>query len=455
MSNAGSAGVALRGPGRPQRVAAPVVATLVPWLGVAGLAACAVFAIWIAAAAADGRYLLELPGGANPAWIDGPLRGLSTAIGPLGPRSFSAAVLGLAAAYLLALACAGSVSLRVAMIAIVVSNVAFTLGPTLVSTDVFGYIAYARLELLHGLNPYINAPSAAPHDAILPLVYWKHATSPYGPLFTLASAPLALLPPASALWIYKAIAGIASIALAALVARIAATRGSNPARAAIFVGLNPVLLVYAVSGAHNDLLGTLLVLGAIALAMRGRARAAAGTAVAAAAIKVTLGLALPFVLIGSGHRRRAITGAAVAIALGGLATLALFGTHVFEQLHRIMTDPRFDILGSGPDRLATALGTHIGPGVRAVSVASAAMAAALALMAAWRGRDWITAAGWATLALLVSLASLAPWYLVWLLPLAALGRSRALRVAALLATGYLLALHVPALGGHPWLSAPG
>jgi hypothetical protein len=364
-------------------------------------------------------------------------------------------VLGLALAYLLALACAGSVSLRVALLAIVVANLAFTLGPTVVSTDVFGYIAYARLEVLHGLNPYITAPIAAPHDAILPLVFWKHATSPYGPLFTLASAPLALVSPAAALWIYKALAGIASIALAVLVARIAATRGLNPARAAIFVGLNPVLLVYAVSGAHNDLLGMLLVLGAIALALRGRAAAGAGTAVAAAAIKLTLGLALPFVLIAGGRRRRAIAGAAVTLATLVLATLTVFGTQVFEQLHRITTDPQFDIAASGPDRLATALGTHIGPGVRAASVAIAALAAALALISAWRGRDWITAAGWAMLALIVSIASLAPWYIVWVLPLAALGRSRTLCVAALVATGYLLAVHLPLLGGQPWLAAPG
>jgi hypothetical protein len=59
------------------------------------------------------------------------------------------------------------------------------------------------------------------------------------------------------------------------------------------------------------------------------------------------------------------------------------------------------------------------------------------------------------LGLLVSIASLAPWYLVWLLPLAAVGRSRGLRVAAVLATGYMVAVHLPLLGHGLWLSAPG
>jgi hypothetical protein len=76
-----------------------------------------------------------------------------------------------------------------------------------------------------------------------------------------------------------------------------------------------------------------------------------------------------------------------------------------------------------------------------------------ALMRTWRGADPIACAGWALVALLASIASFAPWYLVWLLPFAALGRSRALVIVALLATGYALAVHVPVFGGWPWLSA--
>jgi hypothetical protein len=72
-----------------------------------------------------------------------------------------------------------------------------------------------------------------------------------------------------------------------------------------------------------------------------------------------------------------------------------------------------------------------------------------------RGGDAITAAGWAFLALIASIASLAPWYLAWLMPLAALGRSRRLRMVSLLATAYLILVHLPALGGEPWLSQAG
>ncbi len=82
--------------------------------------------------------------------------------------------------------------------------------------------------------------------------------------------------------------------------------------------------------------------------------------------------------------------------------------------------------------------------------AVAAIVALLMIARAWRGGDWITAAGWAFLALIASIASLAPWYLVWLLPLAALRSQPGAGAAALLATLISIAVHLPALGAA-WL----
>jgi hypothetical protein len=60
------------------------------------------------------------------------------------------------------------------------------------------------------------------------------------------------------------------------------------------------------------------------------------------------------------------------------------------------------------------------------------------LWRAARGADWVTCAGWATLGALVSSAWLTPWYVVWVLPLAALAPGRRLRAAALAFCGYVL-----------------
>ncbi|MBV8956868.1 MAG: hypothetical protein JO179_22210, partial [Solirubrobacterales bacterium] len=45
----------------------------------------------------------------------------------------------------------------------------------------------------------------------------------------------------------------------------------------------------------------------------------------------------------------------------------------------------------------------------------------------WRGEmDWIDGAGWVALALLITASSMLPWYVAWLMPLAALATDRRL-----------------------------
>jgi hypothetical protein len=61
----------------------------------------------------------------------------------------------------------------------------------------------------------------------------------------------------------------------------------------------------------------------------------------------------------------------------------------------------------------------------------------------WRGRlDWIAGAGWATVALLVTASSLEPWYVAWLMPLAALACDRRLWRAAIWLTAVVMAIQM-------------
>jgi hypothetical protein len=74
---------------------------------------------------------------------------------------------------------------------------------------------------------------------------------------------------------------------------------------------------------------------------------------------------------------------------------------------------------------------------------------AVVLVVAWQVRrrgDWLVGAGWATFALIASLAWLVPWYVTWLLPLAALASSIRLRRATLALTAYLVLAFMPATG---------
>jgi hypothetical protein len=57
----------------------------------------------------------------------------------------------------------------------------------------------------------------------------------------------------------------------------------------------------------------------------------------------------------------------------------------------------------------------------------------------WRRElDWIDAAAWTAAALLASASSLLPWYVAWLMPLAALGRDRRLVKVAVFVTGLVM-----------------
>jgi hypothetical protein len=64
---------------------------------------------------------------------------------------------------------------------------------------------------------------------------------------------------------------------------------------------------------------------------------------------------------------------------------------------------------------------------------------AVLVVRAWRGAEPITSAAWATVALLLATTWLMAWYVVWILPLAALTRTRGPRVAALGICGFIIA----------------
>src|SRR5207302_9284818 len=132
-----------------------------------------------------------------------------------------------------------------------------------------------------------HVDAEAPTDPVFAFIGWPFKHSPYGPLFTLSSYATAPLGVAGALWAFKALAVAASLATVALVARAARRLGRSARWAAAFVGLNPVLLVLAVGGAHNDTLIVLLLALALLLSAgsRPRPRAAAAALIAGVGIK--------------------------------------------------------------------------------------------------------------------------------------------------------------------------
>src|SRR3954454_8207496 len=267
-----------------------------------------------------------------PGWMAGPLPAIG---GPLYSSLYAGLFVAMCGCYAVVVGLARHVEARTAVTTIVVLHVLFLLAPPLLSADLFGYIDYARIGAVHGLDPYAHGPASAPHDAVFAFMRWRgDLPSPYGPLFTLGSYALAPLSVAASFWVLKALAAVASLAIVWLVWDAARRLRIAPLPAAMLFGLNPLVLVWAVGGAHNDLLVVAAVTGGVWLAVAGRERLSGAALAGATALKVSAGVMLPFLVAGAprGRRRGPLEGALVAGAAALVLTLALFGTGVGGML---------------------------------------------------------------------------------------------------------------------------
>jgi hypothetical protein len=421
-------------------------------LGLLGLIYAALAILW----ASSGSNVVLATVGGSPHWLLGPFEplGASFANGGLSGPLFYALLWVAMLAYCAVLWWARALTARTVAVAIVAAHLLFVLAPPLLSQDVFSYISYARLDVVHGLDPYTHSPNDVPGDAAYAYAGSKDLESVYGPLFTVATFPLAKMGVPIAFWSLKTVAGLASLAIVALVWWCARALGRDPRLPALIVGLNPLVLVHVVGGAHNDAITVLLWMGGVTAVLAAREALGGALTAASGAVKVSAAVVGPFMLIGA-RRRVALLAGAVGGALGAVAVaVAAFGDNALEA---------FALLGDNQERTSRwSIPQRSADGIAAITGGSAdtivdytrtAFALLLVLVvvyllrAAWRRRDepgaWITPAGWATLGVLLASAWLVPWYAIWLLPLAALSADRRLLVASLALCAYMMVIAVP------------
>jgi alpha-1,6-mannosyltransferase len=362
------------------------------------------------------------------------------------------------------LAAAPALGRRLVWSVIALAVAAFALGPVLLSHDVYSYVDYARLGVVHGLDPYVQPPLAAPADPAFADVAWTETTSAYGPLFTLATYPLTWLPVGAAVAVLKTAAALSVLGLAVVVSRLAAWRGVEPLRAAAFVALNPLVLVHVVGGAHNDGFAVLLAMLAVAAILSARQLSGGAALVAAVATKASAAFIAPFALLATatsptgrkvrsratyrpiggryGAIGRLVLGGAVAAVVVGASAYLAFDWH---WLHA------FGLAGENQGRtsymsIPITVARLSGLDPDAVRLVALVLFLTLLLELAlwtWRGFDWVRASAWTAAGLLLATSWLLPWYLVWLLPLAAIARDRTLQLLALALTAYQLGARIP------------
>ncbi|HEY7891675.1 MAG TPA: polyprenol phosphomannose-dependent alpha 1,6 mannosyltransferase MptB [Solirubrobacteraceae bacterium] len=349
----------------------------------------------------------------------------------LGFRVFLIALLADIAAYALFLSLIGSVPRRLAIVLVAALNMIVFAGPILFSTDVFSYIAYARMGASHGLNPYLHGPFTIHSDPVYKYVGsdWVRVPTAYGPIYTLITYPLGLLGLAGALWGMKLLALAASAGTLWLTWRCAAKRALDPRFALFAVGANPLYVTYALGGAHNDLIMLLFMMVGVTFALQERDASAASAIIAGAFIKATVGVLWPFMLA-SRRTLGTVGGALGAAALCALAGYLAFGVHGVDLVAALNRDAALVSTDSFPTEIAHLFGK---PGVFPVDhvmlKAGLVLVAVHMLWRTWRGYDWVAASGWALLAISVTSTWLLAWYILWPLPLAVVSRDRRLLIA--------------------------
>lgn len=433
----------------------------------AGLLALAVLvgcSLLLVIVAADRPSVVAATTRANyfPGWMAGPLGGLwpqLTRSATTLKALFTAVVIAMYACYAFGLRQIAALGARWVVAGILALQAIFFLSPPLTLTDVFNYINYGRMEVVHNLNPYATIPALEPHhDPAFALSNWHDLLSPYGPLFTLFTFAIATLSVAASFWIVKGALGLLSLGILALVWRCAKLLDRDPVQAIAFAGLNPIVLIWGLGGDHNDYFMVFFIMLACWLLLRARGQQrepwllspatgelAAGAALAAAVfVKASGAIVVPVILAALARTpRRALwtlIGGLVAGALLAFVSYLAFGAHIPS----LGTQGSIVTSLSLPNLLGLALGlggeTEL---LRALLALALVAAVILCCALAWRRREFVTPSGWASIALLVTLAWVLPWYILWALPLVALSSSRRLRVATVAFSVYLILAWVP------------
>jgi hypothetical protein len=426
------------------------------------LVACSLLFVVIAANRPS-LFAATTHAGFFPGWMAGPLGGLWPGLTRNTTTLryvFTGALVTMYACYLLALTYMPSIApglrARWAIGAVVAVHAIFFLAPPMSLTDIFNYVNYGRMEVVHHLNPYTTYPILEPHgDPSYALSNWHQLLSPYGPLFTLLTFALVPLGVAASFWTIKAVLMAASLGTILLVWKCAKMLEIDPVKAIVLVGLNPIVLVWGLGGDHNDFLLVFSIVLGFYLLLRARERERSGVAeigagaafVAATALKASGGVLIPIVLLGLVKTPRRLVNVLIGMfaagVLVGVASLIAFGLHIPD----LSTQSRLVTNISVPNLIGLALGSG-GETETLHGVLSGVLVLSLlaCCVMAWRRRESIAASGWATVALLVTLGWVLPWYILWLLPLAALSRSRKLRTTALVLGAYLIVAWAPASG---------
>jgi Glycosyltransferase family 87 len=165
-------------------------------------------------------------------------------------------------------------ALRLIWFTTIVSGCIYLLTPASLSDDVYGYASYGRLLSVHHANPYVIAPSAFPQDPTYPLIHWKDAFAPYGPVWIVLSAAVGLISGPDRLGYLVAFrlcafaAHLLNIWLVTATLRTMGRSARTVALGTLLYAWNPLVLLESSAGGHNDVFMLTFILLGLLLSAR-------------------------------------------------------------------------------------------------------------------------------------------------------------------------------------------
>jgi hypothetical protein len=365
--------------------------------------------------------------------------------------------------YRLAVRVIGEVSPRVVVgLTVLLAAAALCIYPAF-GSDLFVYLDYERLWVVHGLNPLMAAPALRPDDWAYAFVWIPQQPSPYGPLWPIVSWPIAWLA-GNDLW--GSIAGYKLLGLASYVASCwlvwLTAEPVRRARALVVFAWSPLVLFELLGKAHNDGLLAVSALAAMWLAVRvnrpglGMLAATAGALVKISGAAIVLALAVWLV------RQRRWRELLLGLSASGVLAVALYAPFwvgpsslqsIFVQTSRVVWSP-----GSLVLLLVSGLGVPAADGVTRLMMGGAFLGA-VALLARRAGSVAGLANGLLLATLLLMTTAFFAHYLVPVIALAAVaGKPRLERFATALSIGSLAAYAVEPFGAAlpaGWIGSAG
>lgn len=154
----------------------------------------------------------------------------------------------------------------------------FVLTPAMLSHDIYVYAGYGRLIAAHGANPYFTTLTAFPNDPLTPLDDWSWAIAAYGPIWLTICAVFAWMfdaDPLRYVIMFRLLGLLAHLLNTVLIYKILQKMGRSPRTVALGTLLyawNPLALMESSLGGHNDMLMVTFILWGILLSVRGEQR---------------------------------------------------------------------------------------------------------------------------------------------------------------------------------------